>query len=374
MRILAQRDEFADAVAWTARGLPTRPSIPVLAAMMLDVADGRLTLSSFDYEVSAQAGLDVGAEEPGRVLVPGRLLAEIVRSLPQSDVRLATEGAELVVTCGGAEFGLPTMPVEDYPTLPTMPERAGVLEGDVFARAVSQVVAAASRDDTLPMLTGVRLDIDGGLLTLACTDRYRLAVRRLTWKPEDPGLKAGAMVPARVMAETARSLRSGVEVSLALSASGAEGVIGIEGGTRRTTSRLLDDHFIDYENHLPREWTGKAEVATAPFIEAIKRAALVAERTTPIRLDFTEGEVRVQAGGGTSARAHETLEARLHGGPVRLGFNPQFLLDGLAGIDTETTELNYTSPTRGVLFTTPPAADDPVPAFRYLVQPVRLSP
>src|SRR5690606_23298830 len=221
---------LADAVAWTARSLPVRPSVPVLAGMLLDAGEadgGRLKLSSFDYEVSAQVSVDIDVEEPGTTLVSGRLLAEITRNLPPQTVEISTDGAKVVVSCGSAKFTLLTLPVEDYPTLPAMPGATGTIGSDVFAAAVAQVAVAAGRDDTLPMLTGVRVEIEGDRLTLASTDRYRLAVREIGWKPQDPELSAVALVPAKTLADTAKSLTSGAEVSVALSTGeGAEGMIG----------------------------------------------------------------------------------------------------------------------------------------------------
>ncbi|WP_017624927.1 DNA polymerase III subunit beta family protein, partial [Nocardiopsis chromatogenes] len=171
MKFRVERDVLADAVAWTARSLPVRPSVPVLAGMLLDASEGegrpRLRLSSFDYEVSAQVSVDIEVEEPGTCLVSGRLLAEITRNLPPQTVEIATDGAKVTVSCGSAKFTLLTLPVEDYPTLPEMPGQTGSVGSDVFAAAVAQVAVAAGRDDTLPMLTGVRVEIEGSTLTLA---------------------------------------------------------------------------------------------------------------------------------------------------------------------------------------------------------------
>lgn len=235
MKFRVERDVLADAVAWTARTLPVRPSVPVLAGMLLDAdeANGRqqLTLSSFDYEVSAQVSVDVDIDEPGRILVSGKLLAEIVRNLPPQTVEVNTDGAKVVVSCGSARFTILTLPVEDYPTLPAMPALTGSVFSDTFAAAVSQVAVAAGRDDTLPMLTGVRIEIEGSTLTLVSTDRYRLAVRELTWTPEDPNVSAVALVPAKTLADTAKSLTNGAQISIALSTAdnGGEGMIGFEG-------------------------------------------------------------------------------------------------------------------------------------------------
>src|SRR3954470_5324800 len=219
MKIRVERDLLADAVAWGARILPQKIQLPVLSGLRLDAdADGGLRLSGLDSELWASWTLDVTVAEAGAVLVAGRLLADITRSLPSQPVELATDGSRVQLTCGTARFTLPPLPLDEYPTLPSMPEVAGTIGSDAFAAAVASVAIAAGRDDTLPVLTGVRVEIDGEQVTLAATDRYRLAVRTLRWKPVDPSLQATALVPARTLAEAAKSLTSGAEVTLALAA------------------------------------------------------------------------------------------------------------------------------------------------------------
>ena len=379
MKFRIDRDALADAVAWTARTLPARPPVAVLAGMHM-VAGGegntdRLKLSAFDYEVSAQVATEIDVEEAGSALVSGRLLAEISRSLPPHPVEVTTDGAKVMLRCGSAKFTLLTMPVEDYPTLPQMPPAAGAVGSDEFAAAVNQVAVAAGKDATIPMLTGVRVEIEGETVTLAATDRYRLAVREMHWKPDRPDFTAVALVPAKTLADTAKSLTAGAEVSIALGgADGAgEGMIGFEGGGHRTTSRLLDGDFVKYRSLLPSEYAGLAEVQTAPFIEAVKRVSLVAERNTPVRLSFSQGEVVLEAGTGDEAQAVEALEATLEGDDIAIAFNPGFLLDGLAAIGSDVARLSFTTPTKPAVLTGKPPQEGENPSYRYLIMPVRLS-
>jgi DNA polymerase-3 subunit beta len=358
------RDVLADAVAWTARTLPVRPPVPVLAGMLIEAGD-TLKLSSFDYEVSAQMTMDIDADEPGTALVSGRLLAEISRSLPAQPVEITTDGAKVTLKCGTAKFTLLTMPVEDYPSLPAMPPAAGMVGSDEFAAAVAQVAIAA----------GVRLEIEGETVTLASTDRYRLAVRQLKWKPEQPDFSAVALVPAKTLSDTAKSLTSGAEVSIALAAGGSgsgEGMIGFEGGGRRTTTRLLDAEFVKYQSLWPKETSAVAEVETGPFAEAVKRVGLVAEKNTPVRLSFREGEVVLEAGSGDDAQAVEVLGASLEGQDIDVAFNPHFLLDGLSAIGSDVARLAMTTSTKPAVMTGKPANDED-PDYRYLIMPIRLS-
>jgi DNA polymerase-3 subunit beta len=375
VKIQVERDVLAEAVAWTARALPARPAVPVLAGIRLQAA-GDLTLSSFDYDVSAQARVPVEAEEEGEALVSGRLLAEITRSLPARPVEIITDGARATLTCGSATFTLLTMPTEDYPTLPEMPPPAGSIGSDAFASAVSQSATAAGRDDTLPALTGVRIEIEGETLTLVSTDRYRLAVRELRWTPARPDLSAAVLVPARALADTARALTAGAEVSIALAlpgeeGAGGEGMIGFEGGGRRTTTRLLGGDFPRYESLLPKQVNAVAELATAPFAEAVKRVALVAERNTALRLSFSAGQLILEAGTGDEAQAEEVIDASFEGDDIQIAFNPQYLLDGLTALDSDTARISFTESGKPALITGKPAPDEQ-PDFRYLLMPIRL--
>ena len=377
MELRVERDALADAVVWTARSLPARPPLQVLLGLLLEAGEDGLQVSGFDYEVSSRVTVDVTTATPGRVLVPGRLLADIVRSLPAQPVDLRLEGGRVVLTCGAARFTLPTMQVEDYPTLPDMPTPSGTLGSDVFAAAVGQVALAAGRDDTLPVLTGVRVEVAGDAVTLAATDRYRLAVRTLTWRPVQPDVTTTALVPARTLAETAKALTSGPEVAIALATGSGEGMVGFEGAGRRTTSRLLEGEFPKYRSLLPTESTAAAEVATAPFVEAVKRVALVAERNTPVRLAFSPDGVVLEAGGSDHAQASERMDCGWDGEPMQIAFNPGFLLDGLSAVDSDTTTLSFTGPTRPAVLTGKRDRDAGEPSgvadYRYLLMPVRLS-
>ena len=376
MKFRVERDVLADAVAWTARSLPARPAVPVLAGLLLEAGEQRLTLSSFDYEVSARGGVEAEVDEPGRVLVSGRLLADISKSLPNRPVEVSTDGSKVTVVCGSARFTLPTLPVEDYPALPEMPTTAGSVPGDVFAAAVAQVAIAAGRDDTLPMLTGVRVEIEGETVTLAATDRYRLAVRQFQWKPEADGVSSSvALVPAKTLNDTARSLTQGDSVQIALSGDKiGEGMIGFEGAGRRTTTRLLEGEFPKYRALFPEQSETVATVETAPFVDAVKRVSLVAERNTPVRLSFSDGRLVLEAGSGDEAQASEAIDATLEGEEISIAFNPTFLLDGLGAIDSPVAQISFTTSTKPAVMTGKPDVEaEATDEYRYLIMPVRLS-
>ncbi|CAN3981867.1 MULTISPECIES: DNA polymerase III subunit beta [Streptomycetaceae] len=375
MKFRVERDVLAEAVAWAARSLPARPPVPVLAGLLLTAQDGSLALSGFDYEVSARVGLEADIEEAGTVLVSGRLLNDISRNLPNRPVEISTDGQRVSVVCGSSRFTLPTLPVDEYPALPAMPTATGTVPGDVFASAVSQAAVAAGRDDTLPVLTGVRVEIEGDRITLAATDRYRFAVRELMWKPEQSDISAVALVPAKTLQDIAKSLGSGDSVSIALSSGGAgEGLIGFEGAGRRTTTRLLEGEFPKYRSLFPTEFNAIAAIQTQPFLEALKRVSLVAERNTPVRLNFEEGVLTLEAGSGDDAQATERIDASLEGDAISIAFNPGYLEEGLKAIDSPFAQLSFTTPTKPALLSGKAAVDaEADEAYQYLIMPVRLS-
>ncbi|HEY0773313.1 MAG TPA: DNA polymerase III subunit beta [Nocardioidaceae bacterium] len=380
MKFRVERDVLADAVAWAARSLPVRPSVPVLAGLLIETSpdgDG-LVLSTFDYETSARATIPADVSDEGRALVSGRLLADICRSLPAKPVEMSIDGAKVSLTCGSARFSLQTMPVDEYPSLPEMPTAAGTVASDVFAAAVSQAVVAAGRDDMLPVLTGVRIEIEGDTISLLATDRFRLSHRELRWDPASTDASAAALVPAKVLADTAKSLTAGNKVTIALASGGTgEGIIGFEGsaggGVRRTTTRLLDGEFPKVRTLFPNEHVTIARVDKASLIESVKRVSLVAERNTAVQLAFSDGVLTLDAGSGDEAQASESIEASVDGDDITTGFNPQFLLDGLTAIEAPVVELAFTQASKPAVMAGAASMDtDANLDFRYLLMPRRL--
>ena len=376
MKFRVERDVLADAVTWVARGLPARPPVPVLAGVLLVAdAEGTITLSAFDYEVSARITIPADVDEPGTVLVLGRLLADICRNLPARPIEVATTGNKIEVTCGASRFSLLLMPADEYPTLPTSPEPTGTIPGDVFTQAVTQVAVAADRGDTLPILTGVRMQIDGERLTLLATDRYRLAMRELTWHPGRPDVSQVVLVPARQLTDTAKALSASGTVELALGGHvGGDGLIGFEAGQRRATTRLLDGDYPKVTSIFPTSVDSEAVVKTSDLIDAVKRVALVAERNTPVRLNFTDGQLTIDAGTGEDAQATEVVETTLTGPELETAFNPHFLLDGLAVVGTAYTRLSFTQASRPAVISGQADVDaEADTSYRYVLMPVRFA-
>ena len=382
------REDFADAVAWVARNLPTRPTVPVLAGVLLEGTDAGLTISGFDYEVSAEVRVPAEIATPGKVLVSGRLLSDITRALPAKPVDVSVDGTRAALICGASRFSLPTMAVEDYPSLPALPEETGVISADVFTEAIGQVAVAAGRDDTLPMLTGIRVEISGETVVLAATDRFRLAVRQLTWSTSSAGIEAAILVPAKTLAEAAKAGITGGDVQLALGAGqnvGKEGLLGIRSEGKRSTTRLLDAEFPKFRQLLPTEHTAIATIDVGELTEAIKRVALVADRGAQVRMEFSEGSLRLAAGADDVGRAEEDLPVDFSGDSLTIAFNPTYLTDGLGSLHSERVSFGFTTASKPAVLR--PAIDDESPGsarrdpgpfaavesdYVYLLMPVRL--
>jgi DNA polymerase-3 subunit beta len=378
MKLRIDRTELADTIGWIARNLAQRPSVPVLAGIKLAFDGTTLWATGYDYEVGTQAGIAVAdGGDAGKVLVSGRLLAEITKALPHKPVDIAAVGTHLELVCGSARFTLPTMPVEDYPQLPIMPPPVGSIDAAVFSAAVAQVTVAAGRDETLPMMTGVRVEATGSTLDLLATDRYRLAVRGITWQPNDPAIEVKALVPAKNLAEMAKAIDAAAgNVDIALTAAGqGEGLIGFEASGRSMTSRLLDgSNYPPVRSLFPTSTNAEAVVPVAALVEVVKRIALVAERTTPVLLTFSGDGVVVEAGGTEEARASEAMDITSYSGnPLTIGFNPAYLIDGLNALHHTAAHFAFVDAIKPAVIS--PASEDgqATTDYRYLIMPIRVS-
>ncbi|GAA3027543.1 DNA polymerase III subunit beta [Streptosporangium longisporum] len=378
------RESFGQAVAWVAQSLPTRPSVPTLAGIRFDLGGGDLRLSAYDYEVSMKETISVDSQEETTLLLPGRLLNEIVRSLPDERVTIEVDGAKVILTCGPATFGILTMPVEDYPTLPEMPPVTGQINGGDIARAVSRVAVAAGKDDSLPMLTGVRVDINGGAVTLAATDRYRLAVSDVTWKETSAEHSCGVMVPARVLTTVAKAF-SRNEVAISVADTGDGALLGVSsvggrpwvpGARREMTTRLLAPDFPKYRSLIPEGFSGHADLPVREFTEALKRVALVAPRDVPVRLTFAQGQLTL-ACGSDEAESKEVLAVKWNGpagvDPYTIAFNPAYLLAGVDAIGMPEVRLSVNNSVQPAILTGLDKEGEQVPGYLYLIMPIRLS-
>ena len=384
MKIRVERDTLADAVAWVARSLPNRPTAPILAGLLMNASGDEVTLSSFDSTTSAQVTMPAEVTDEGTVLVSGRLLNEIARSLPKKPFEMVADHTQVELTCGSARFSLQTLPVDEYPTLPEMPTQTGLVDASVFEKSVSQVVIAAGRDELLNVFTGVRVEINGDRLSLLATDRYRMALKELTWQPSSPDIEGAVLVPGRVLADTAKSLTSGktVTVSLSTTESEGEGLVGFIGegakGRREATTRLLNQAFPKVRHLMDVVGTVTVRVPTADLLAAVKRVSLVAERNTPLRMLIEDEHIALEAATGDQAHASEAIEAQVdvvgeEKSIEAAGFNPHYLLDALGALDAPYAHFSFTAPGKPCLITGLATIDgDQLFDYRHVIMLMRL--
>lgn len=370
VKFKVERDVLAEAVTWVTKSLPQRPAIPVLTGILVTAeSDGTVQLSVFDYEVSSRSQITAEVEAPGTFLVSGKLLADISRALPAQPVILELNGTKVDLTCGSSRFSLMTMPVDDYPTLPTVPDATGSVTSTEFQHAVAQVSIATSRDETLPILTSVRVEIEGDTVTLLATDRYRLAVREFHWNPRRPDISATALVRGRTLTDAAKALSGDVEIALA--ESGGKDMLAFSGPGRVTTSLLVEGDYPKVRSLFPTTVGITAVLETSALREAVRRVSLVAERNTPIKFEFSDGALVLRAGAGDDAQASEALQAQIEGEDITTGFNPGYIAEGLAQIDAPYVRFSLTEPKKPVVITGQKAIDgDYDPSYRYLLMPI----
>lgn len=375
MRFVIHRDVFAEAVSFAVKLLPQRSTLPILTGVRIEAAAGKVTLSTFDYEVSATTSVDADVETEGTVLVSGRLLSDIAGRLPQREIVVEETDGIVKVTCGSAKFTLLKMPIEEYPTLPEVAGRTGVVPGSDFAEAVAQVAVAASREDVTPVITGVQLEASDTRLSLIATDRYRVSVRSIPWDAGDDTDVLTALVPARTISEVGRTFGSAAQISITMSEQGERQQIAFSAGDKTVTSLLIKGNYPPVRRLFPTETPHHAVLNTAELVEATRRVQLVLEREAALRCTFEEGQVTLEAIGSEQAQAQESVDAVLSGDDIVLSIKPQFLLDGLGATHSEFVRVAFTrSETTNkpgpMLITGQTSRDDAeATSFQYLLQP-----
>lgn len=373
MKFHVNRDVFSDAVSFVVKLLPQRNPQPILAGVLIEATEAGLSLSAFDYEASARTVIEATVDEPGTVLVHGRLLSEIANRLPSAPVQISIEDDGVAVRCGSARFTLPEMPVGEYPAIPEVQGSSGVAVGDDFATAIAQVAFAASRDDVTPVLTGVQLEVSGTTLSLVATDRYRVALREIPWDGEIT--EGTALVPARTLQEVGKTFGHAAEIQVSFSGSGDREIVAFTAGDRTVTSLLIKGNFPPVRRLFPAQTEHYAVVNTADLVEAVRRVQIVLDRSAPLRFTFGGDTVTMDASGGDQARASESVEAHLHGEEVVLGLNPQYLLEALQAARSEFARITFTSSENAnklspVLITSQTSVDrSGEDSFKYLLQP-----
>ncbi|SBS72792.1 DNA polymerase III subunit beta [uncultured Microbacterium sp.] len=375
MKFHVNRDVFSEAVSFVVKLLPQRNPQPILAGVLIEASEAGLSLAAFDYEASARTTIEATVDEPGTILVHGRLLSEIASRLPNAPIEIAVaEDGGIVLSCGSARFTLASMPVQEYPAIPEVSGDSGLVPAEDFATAIAQVAFAASRDDVTPVLTGVQLEVAGTQLSLVATDRYRVALREIPWDggTVGDGDSTTALVPARTLTEVGKTFAHSGDIKVSFSGSGDREIIAFTAGNKTVTSLLIKGNFPPVRRLFPEQTDHYAVVGTAELVEAVRRVALVLDRSAPLRFTFSEDGVSMDASGTEQARATESVDATLTGEDVTLGLNPQYLLEALGAVKSEFTRITFTSSENAnklsPVLVTPQTSGGPE-SFKYLLQP-----
>lgn len=378
MKFTVERAAFAQATTWAARALPIRPITPVLHGLKIDATEQGTEVSAFDYEISARASIDAATvHQPGTALLPGRLVTDVASRLPDRPVEFVIDEATATISCGKTCFTLHTLPLSDYPDLPEMPPVAGTVDAEAFATAVKQTAPAAGHDDSVPVLCAVMLEFGPGSITMAATDRYRIAWRELPWQPApDTDPPPRVLIPAQTLQAAAKHLGpEPVQIAVAANQSGEPTLAGLWSGDRWLTTRLIEDASIDLRRHFDHDTTATARLNVPALTEAVKRVAVVAEHHTPVRLNLAPGQVEIAAGAGDEASGLDVLDADFTGEPFTIAFNPHYLLDAITATGADVAEFAFTDADSGSRVRVTPAEIEPVPGVdnRHLLMPIRLA-
>jgi DNA polymerase-3 subunit beta len=368
LKLVVSREAFLDRLGVVARGVSTRSAIQTLSGVLLHVADGRAELRATDTELGIRAGVEANVERDGSVVIPGRLLLDVARSLPGDSISLEYRASEqdVEVKAGPSTFHLRTLPLEDFPKLP---EQAGDVAISVpaaaFIETVDRVARSASRDETRPHLTGVLVTASGTALRMVATDSYRLSVKETSLDQPLAG-ELEVNVPARTLQELSRiAAASGAD---AITVTALENQVVFTVGDIVLSSRLVDGRFPNYQQLLPESYEHELRIDRGELLEVVRRVSLLAQKNAPLRLAFADGQLEVSAQTPDIGEASESLPVPFNGEPLAIGFNPEFFRDGLESAETDELVLKLISPLRPGLIQ---SGDDG--GFIYLVMPIRLN-
>ncbi|MFM7860559.1 MAG: DNA polymerase III subunit beta, partial [Candidatus Nanopelagicaceae bacterium] len=295
--------------------------------------------------------------------------------LPNKPVTIQLDGTRVLVNAASAKFKLPLLPINEYPNLPDMPETLGSIDAELFAHAVSKVATAAGKDDSLPSLTGIHIEVNGENITMAATDRYRLAVRELTFSPAKPNTEAVALIRARTLIDATKTLTSAKNINISLApTTSTDRLAGFQSELKSTTTRLLDGTFPPYRHLIPQESLTTTVIEVAPFLDAVRRVALVTDKTIPLKLTFAGNSVTLEAGGGDEAQANEVFDIQKTGEDLNIAFNPTYLLDGLHAVSAPYAQISFNTSGKAAILMGKPNPEAPaIENFRYLLMPTKFA-
>lgn len=371
MKFQADREVLSDAISFVVRLLSPKPQLPQLSGVMIEASDNQVTLSVFDYEVTAKVSIAAAVDQPGKVLVQARLLAEIVSKLPSDSVSLNFLESRVQVSSGASKFSLSAMSTTDYPDLPPSPAVTGKVSASAFAHAVAQVAVAASREEVTPVLTAVMISAGAKELSLVSTDRFRVAVNQVPW--QGAATEREILIPSRVVSEIAKTFNHDGDLELAFG-DGEREMIGFSAGNKFVGTATIKGKYPAVLQLFPNDIENFAVVSTHDLLDATKRVALVVDREKPLRYKFSATELSLESIGSDVADASEQISCSLTGEEITVSLRPQFLVDALTGIAAESVRLGFTvnpsNPNKpGPVLISAAESKGSAQGFRYLLQP-----
>jgi DNA polymerase-3 subunit beta len=378
VKFQSNKDVLSQAVIFVTKLLAAKPATAALSGVRIDADAAGVTFASYDHDVSTRTTISVDVAEPGSVLVSGRLLSEIVTRLPGDSVTVAVQDSKLVVMSGSSKFQLSLMAINEYPNLPEIPPTIGSFDGEIFAEAIAQVGVAALRDDGLPAMMNISVEITGDSVSFTATDRYRIASRDIAWKANNVSDVIQVLVPARVLMEAGKMFQTSDKVELSLLNGGEREILALSVGTRVVTSSLAKGQFPRVRALLDDKGAGDgyAIVLASDLIDATRRVSLVVERESVLKYTFSSEGIMLETQTGESASASETVDSHLVGDEVVVWLKPKLVIDGITGAHSQFIRLGFTSSSEvgkagPVLFTAHSSKDstDVQKDYRYLMQP-----
>jgi DNA polymerase-3 subunit beta len=379
LKFQVNRDAFNEAVSFVVRVLPQRIPMPILNGILIEADANALRLSVFDYEVSAQVEIVAKVDAPGRVLVSGRLLSEITSKLPNAPIEVSLEGNKVQVTCGASKFSLLTMPVEEYPNLPEIPESSITVSGEEFSKAIQQLTPAVAKNDHVMTLNGILFEVEEKTISMLGTDRNRMAVKEVPWSGKSGLVGYISVVPLRTLSEVAKTFGHQGELTLSINNDEARGLIAFKANNRTITSLLIKGRYPDIKEHLPKtDIPDFAIVNTQDLIDSTRRVGLVLENDVPMKCEFLSGKLVLEASENEVAQASEAVPIEMTGDDKVIKLRPRYVIDGLTGVTTEFTKISFMNngnpnkPSPVLISSHNPKDEKETDNFRYVLQPHRL--
>jgi len=358
MKFTIPANALADAAGFALKAVNPRPATPVLSGLLIEAVSGSLRLSGFDYEKSSRTQVAADVETDGHALISAKIFTDIIRKFGKKTVTVEVDGNLATLTAGSAKFAMGTMPVSEFPALPGLPEAAGTVDGSAFAAAVAQIIGAAATDETLAVLTGVKIISDGESLTLLATDRYRLAEVTIPWQPAGPPIEV--LVRSKWLNDAVKDLAGETKILA------ADSIFGLRSGNRATTAVTMDQDFPRIQSLFPDSTDTDVIVDRAELADVLSRVSLVAERNTPVRFNASGSQLTVDAGTGDGATGEESIPCEVIGTDVVTAFNPGYLAWSLSATPSEQVTFGFQA-NRGK-----PALVTGRDGLSHLLMPVRL--